>query len=264
MSRSPSSLLRTLLVVLGLGLGGGTFACEPAAIPAGVFRPITRAETEPAAVAVEAFLLERHAVTNAQFLAFVTANPRWQRSKASPLFVDETYLRHWAGDLELGPSAPPDAPVVNVSWFAARAYARNRGRRLPTLAEWELAAAAGYTTAVGRDEPEFTQDLYAWLGRPTPEVLPAVAGSRANLHGVRGLHGLVWEWVEDFDSAMVTGESRGDTNRDQNLFCGGASATASDTSDYAAFMRQALRSSLKARQGTASLGFRCAVDLPSP
>ena len=81
-----------------------------------------------------------------------------------------------------------------------------------------------------------------------------------NLHGARGLHGLVWEWVDDFNTAMVTGESRADTDRDQSLFCGGASATASDTSDYAAFMRQALRSSLTARQGTSTLGFRCAAD----
>ncbi len=235
----------------------------PVLIPAGVYRPLSRATTDPETVAVAAFRLDALPVTNAQFLAFVTTHPQWRRSRVSPLFADETYLRNWAGDLDPGPASPPDSPVVNVSWFAARAYARAAGLRLPTLAEWEVAAAAGYTTPIGRAEPDFVQDLLAWLARPVPAVLPSVATAKPNLHGACGLHGLVWEWVDDFNTAMVVGESRADAARDQNAFCGGAAAGVSDTSDYAAFMRQALRSSLKAKQGTTSLGFRCAEDLPS-
>jgi formylglycine-generating enzyme len=258
--------LRPLLAFVGAvaagvdALRGG----EPSAlIPAGDYRPISRASTDPEVVPVAAFHLAIAPVTNREFLAFVTAHPHWRRSRVSPLFADQTYLRHWAGDLELGPLAPPDAPVVNVSWFAARAYARSHGLRLPTLAEWEVAASAGYTRARGRDEPEFLRALYAWLGEPAPDIHPAVTTLRPDFNGVRGLHGLVWEWVDDFDTAMVTGESRADSDRDQNLFCGGAAAASTDTADYAAFMRQALRSSLKARQSTHSLGFRCAGK-PTP
>lgn len=262
----PRPLL-PLFAVLGLALAFGGHALRggeaSVLIPAGDYRPIARATTDPELVSVAAFRLDALPVTNAEFLVFVTAHPQWRRSRVSPLFADETYLRHWTGDLDPGPSAPADAPVVNISWFAARAYARAQTKRLSTLAEWEL-AAAGYTTLVGRDEPDFKQDLYAWLSAPTPEVLPSVATARATLHGARGLHGLVWEWVDDFDTAMVTGESRADVATDQNLFCGGAAAAATDPGDYAAFMRQALRSSLKARQGTSSLGFRCATDLPPP
>lgn len=245
--------------------GHGLTSSQPMVIiPAGSYQPVTRAATDPAVTEVPAFRLDVLPVTNREFLAFVTAHPQWRRSRVSPLFADETYLRHWAGDLELGPSAPPDAPVVHVSWFAARAYARARDCRLPSLAEWELAAAAGYTTAVGRNEPTFMKDLYAWLAAPMPAVTPSVDSAHTSFHGVRGLHGLVWEWVDDFDTAMVTGESRADAARDQNLFCGGASVGSTDPSDYAAFMRQALRASLKARQTTTSLGFRCAADLPTP
>lgn len=267
--RSPfARSLRPLLVVLGAALALAAPASRGGeamvSIPAGEYRPVARAAADPEVVPVAAFLLDALPVTNAEFLAFIVAHPQWRRSRVSPLFADETYLRHWAGDLEPGPAAPLDAPVVHVSWFAARAYARALGKRLPVLAEWELAAAAGYATPVGRDEPAFTRDLYAWLSAPTPDPLPAVSAARANFHGARGLHGLVWEWVDDFDTAMVTGESRADAARDQNLFCGGAAASAADPGDYAAFMRQALRSSLQARQGTSSLGFRCAADLPPP
>ncbi|MFI5337325.1 MAG: formylglycine-generating enzyme family protein [Opitutales bacterium] len=266
----PSSftLLRRLWPALALtgALAGGPLSAqgpEPAdmvLIPAGSYAPLLRSASDPVRVAVAAFLLDERPVTNAEFLAFVAANPRWRRSRVSPLFADSSYLGHWAGDLEPGAGAPPAAPVVRVSWFAARAYARWAGKRLPTTAEWERAASAGYTCADGKKDPQFNRDLYAWLGRPVPAVLADAATARPNFYGARGLHGLVWEWVEDFNAALVTGESRADSGLERNLFCGAGSVGATDTSDYAAFMRLALRSSLRADNTTTLLGFRCARD----
>lgn len=232
------------------------------AIPAGVYVPLQRTPKDVAQVAVAPFLLDERPVTNAEFLAFVTANPPWRRSRVSGLFADSSYLGHWAGDLELGAKAPPGAPVVRVSWFAARAYARAAGKRLPTTAEWELAASAGYSRPDGKNDPEMNRDIYAWLARPVPAVQTEGVVPRPNLHGVRGLHGLVWEWVDDFNTAMVTGESRADSGLDRDLFCGAGSVGAKDPSDYAAFMRAALRSSLRANNTTTALGFRCAKTLP--
>ena len=231
-------------------------------IPAGRYTPLLRGAKEAPQVAVAAFLLDVQPITNADYLAFVTANPKWRRSSVSKLFADSSYLENWAGDLEPGPKAPLLAPVVRVSWFAARAFARAAGKRLPTIAEWEHAAAAGYTGPDGRKDEALNRDLYAWLARPVPAVLADVATAKPNYYGVRGLHGYVWEWVDDFNTAMVTGESRGDTGLERDLFCGAGSIGAKDTGDYAAFMRQALRSSLKGNNTTSSLGFRCARDLP--
>ncbi|MBI2516230.1 MAG: formylglycine-generating enzyme family protein [Opitutae bacterium] len=231
-------------------------------IPAGVYVPLFRTTKDPAQVNVAAFLLDAQPVTNAEFLAFVTANPKWRRSQVSPLFADSSYLENWAGDLQPGDRAPLHAPVVRVSWFAARAYARWAGKRLPMTAEWELAAGAGYTRPDGKNDEALNRDLYAWLARPVPAVQADVATAKPNFHGVRGLHGLVWEWVDDFNTAMVTGESRADSGLDRDLFCGAGSVGAKDTSDYAAFMRMALRSSLKGNNTTSSLGFRCAQSLP--
>lgn len=230
------------------------------AVPAGTYVPLLRTTNDAAQVPVASYLLDEVPVTNGEYLAFVAANPKWRRSEVSRLFADASYLENWAGDLEPGARAPLDAPVVRVSWFAARAYARWTGKRLPTTAEWEVAAAAGYTLADGKADEAFTRDLYAWLARPVPPVMPGVATAKPNLHGVRGLHGLVWEWVEDFNTAMVTGESRADTGLERDLFCGAGAVGAKNTTDYAAFMRQALRSSLKANNTTSSLGFRCARD----
>jgi formylglycine-generating enzyme required for sulfatase activity len=233
-------------------------------IPGGNYLPLQRSTKDAASVDVSRFYLDAFPVTNAEFLAFVTAHPNWQRSRVRPLFADSSYLEHWAGDLELGPSAPPQSPVVHVSWFAARAFARAQGKRLPTTAEWECAAAVGYTRADGRNDEPFVRDLYAWLARPVPSVLGDVHQTKANLHGVHGLHGLVWEWVDDFNTAMVSGESRADSGLDRDLFCGAGSIGAKETTDYAAFMRQALRSSLQANNTISSLGFRCARSLRNP
>ena len=230
-------------------------------IPAGTYAPILRSTDEPDRVPVAEFLLDARPVTNAEFLEFVRAYPKWQRSRVSPLFADHGYLGDWAGDLELGPRAAADAPVVRVSWFAARAFAAAQGKRLPTTAEWERAAAAGFTRDEGAGEPGFAAHALAWLARPAPETLPAAGLGRPNFFGARDLLGLVWEWVDDFNTAMVSGESRGDTGLERTLFCGAGAVGARDLNNYPAFMRAGLRSSLRANYAVPNLGFRCARSL---
>jgi formylglycine-generating enzyme required for sulfatase activity len=176
------------------------------------------------------------------------------------LFADERYLAHWAGDLDLG-TADAAQPVTHVSWFAAKAYAAAKGRRLPTTAEWEFAAGAGFTEPDGKKDAEFQKAIALWYGTPSPAVLPPAGAGRANLYGIRDLHGLVWEWTSDFNSAIVTGDARGDTGLERNLFCGAGSLGSKDTSNYAAYMRFGMRSSLKAGYTVHNLGFRCAKDL---
>lgn len=227
-------------------------------IPAGNYAPLLRDRDELARVPVAAFWLDVRPVTNAEFLAFAAVNPKWRRSQASPLLADTGYLGDWTGDLELGARAPAASPVVRVSWFAARAYAAWVGKRLPTTAEWERAALAGFATGDGANEPAWRAAVLAWFTTPTPSPLPAAGAGRPNFFGVRDLHSLVWEWVGDFNTALVTGESRADTGLERDLFCGAGSVGARDLTNYPAFMRAGFRSSLRANYTVANLGFRCA------
>ena len=257
--------LVALLVTCWCAASGFAWAASNASagmvvIAGGVFKPMFRSPTDIKEVPVKPFCLDVLPVTNEEFLGFVRANPRWQRSNVKRLFADESYLKNWAGDLALGTNSAPDSPVTFVSWFSAKAFAQWKGKRLPTVAEWELTAAAGTTRSDGENDPEFKRALLAWYTSPTEGLAKAGAG-RTNFWGVHDLHGLVWEWVTDFNTAMVTGDARGDTGLDRQLFCGAGSQSARDVTDYAAFMRYGFRSSLKADYCVHNLGFRCAKDL---
>lgn len=230
-----------------------------ARIPSGRYAPLFRAETDPKEIAVEAFLLDVLPVTNGDFLEFVRANPKWRRSQVKRLFADEDYLKHWSSDLN--PGSQTNAPVVFVSWFAAKAYAQWKGKRLPTVAEWEYAASASPQRADGGNDPEFMRELRQWYATPAPPSLPLVGQQRPNFYGIHDMHGVIWEWVADFNTAMVTGDARGDSGLDRQLFCGSGSEGSRDKNNFPAYMRYGFRSSLKANYTVHNLGFRCAKSI---
>lgn len=205
----------------GVSVDAGAGGASTVRIPAGSYVPLyaVTSKDRDRRVTVGTFVIDARPVTNAEFLEFVRRHPDWRRSRIPPLFADEAYLRHWQRDLVLGEGAPATSPVVNVSWFAARAYLASVGRRLPTQHEWEYVASA----------------------RP---------------RGVHGVPGPVQEWIEDFNSVLATGESRADAALDRALFCGSGAIGATDVFDYPAFMRHAFRSSLDGRYSLANLGFR--------
>ena len=229
------------------------------AIRAGTYVPFYRLAAQPT-VTVRAFLLDARPVTNAAFLDFVRAQAAWQRARTRRLFADGEYLSHWESDLSLGPRAAPDQPVTRVSWFAARAFCRARGRRLPTEAEWEYVARASEVAADAPRDPATIARIMAWYGRPGGGALASVGAGRPDYWGVHDLHGLIWEWVEDFNSALVVTDSRDNTGPGAARFCGAASLGARDTDEYPTFMRYAFRQSLRGSYTVANLGFRCAAD----
>ena len=101
-------------------------------------------------------------------------------------------------------------PVVHVSWYEAEAYCNWAGRRLPSEAEWEVAASAEPDGNGGTGE---RQRYFAWGDEPpTPnhanldwrsagpiEINACAAGDSA--FGCRQMIGNVWEWtVDDFQA----------------------------------------------------------------
>lgn len=227
-------------------------------VKGGKYQPFYGADSSLAEV--KDFLLDERPVTNREFLDFVKKNPKWKKSNVKTVFADDTYLKHWKDDETLGDGVNPDAPVTFVSWFAAKAYAKSAGKRLPTIDEWEFVAMADETSANARKKPSYSADIIKLYEVKFREKNP-VMHSKPNYHGVYNMFDLVWEWTEDFNSVLTTNDSRTAEYDDKGLFCASAATTATDVLNYASFMRYAFRQSLKANYTVANLGFRCAKDL---
>lgn len=118
-------------------------------------------------------------------------------------------------------------------------------------------AAASETVRNANRDPAFLARILEWYAEPQGLGLKPVGSIYKNVYGLWDLHGLIWEWVEDFNSAFVTGESREDGSFNKNMFCGAGSMSSADKENYAAFMRFAFRSGLKGRSSVWNLGFRC-------
>jgi formylglycine-generating enzyme required for sulfatase activity len=258
-----SSLVIAIAIAALVAVAGPARAAKPAPAMArvggGTYRPLFPASKAESAITVRPFLLDRAPVTNADFLRFVRAEPTFAKGRTEAVVAEPGYLAQWESADVLGSAAEPEQPVVDVSWFAARRYCAWRGARLPTEAEWELAAAASPTSPDGSTDPAWRAELVALYAKPAPARLAHAGAGVPNFWGVRDLHGLVWEWVYDFNNAITAFKSGSYGFR----FCGTAGADARDASDFVAFERVALRSSLRASFVLKNLGFRCAADAPS-
>jgi len=240
-----------------LGVATAAVAADSASIGAGRFESAVPPAQGVATVEVAAFDLDTKPVTNAQFLAFVRTHRSWRRDHVSRLFADAEYLSHWRSATALGAAARPSQPVTHVSWFAAKAYCEARGARLPTWYEWEYVAAADGTTPDARGNPLWRQAILDWYAHPSAQPLADV-GRAPNYYGVFDLHGLIWEWVLDFNALLVSNDSREQGGADRARFCGEGALSTVDREHYAVLMRIAFLSSLEAAYTTANLGFRCA------
>jgi len=78
---------------------------------------------------------------------------------------------------------------------------------------------------------------------------------------VQDLHGLIWEWTEDYAAMLVSGDNRSQSDTDRVKFCGAGALSVDDRENYPVMMRVALLSSLRGVNSTSSLGFRCARSL---
>jgi formylglycine-generating enzyme required for sulfatase activity len=219
----------------------------------------TDADRSPAPVA--SFSMRVAPVTQGEYAAFVAAYPEWRRDRVPRTFADGGYLQSWP-DAQAPAAATLAQPVVSVSWFAAQAFCESEGARLPTWQEWEYAAAADERRRDARKDPAWLARILGWYARPASSALPAAASGAANVYGLRNLHGLVWEWVDDFNALLVSADSRSGDDPDKLKFCGAGAISLQDRENYAVLMRIALLSSLNASDSTSSLGFRCVRPQP--
>jgi len=190
--KPPWILALTAIFVVTSGAPGWSKGRKPAAppelpgmaaIPAGEFlmgsRPddpeiyeVERPKEQPQhKVWVDAFAIDRHEVTNAEYSRFDLEHGRDPRLRC------------------------PECPVTNVSWFEARAYCAHLQKRLPTEAEWEKAAKGGATAS-----PKPLAD-YAWYLSNADGIAHPVGKKKPNQYGLYDMLGNVREWTADWFDA---------------------------------------------------------------
>ena len=251
-------------------------------IPAGSFEmgsedEEARPDEQPVhTVHLDAFYMDAHEVTNAQFKAFVNANPAWGKDNIEDRFHNKHYLYHWTGTDY--PAGRADHPVIWVSWYAAMAYAEWAGKRLPTEAEWEYAARGGLA---GKKYP--WGDTITLVDANSAESgigdTTLVGQYAANGYGLYDVAGNVWEWcldAGDWGFYAASHDSRnpiagGETVqwlRDNfttlpifppRVFRGGS------WGDAAQYLYVANRGGFAPTATSAGIGFRCVKDItPAP
>jgi iron(II)-dependent oxidoreductase len=133
---------------------------------------------------VKPFFIDEAQVSNADFKRFLDATAYHPKHP-------ENFLKHWNGGQP--PVGLEDHPVVYIDLDDARAYAAWAGKRLPTEAEWQLAAQG----TDGRKWPwgnEFDASRCNTTGDRTLPVRSCPAGRSP--YGLYHMSGNVWEWTE--------------------------------------------------------------------
>jgi formylglycine-generating enzyme required for sulfatase activity len=122
-------------------------------------------------------------------------------------------------------------------------------------------AAADETRRDARRDPAWRERILGWYARPSSRSLPRSGAQAANAYGVRDLHGVVWEWTDDYSALLVSGDNRNQGDPDRTQFCGAGALSIDDRENYAVLMRVAMLSSLGGSDTTMNLGFRCVREV---
>lgn len=241
----------------------------------------SRAESPAHKVYTNAFYIDVYEVTNSQFAEFLNAagkgNAGFEEQRRKWIVIrndlsTEEKKNWWpaellyAGGRYKAVGGSEKNPVVSLSWPAADAYCRWRGKRLPTEAEWEKAARGGlqdkdypWGNELPTDGIIFRRD---WKDNALPAPTEKVGNYHPNGYGVYDMAGNVSEWCADWYSADYYGGSprrgpKGPDSGSMKVIRGGS------WSGNAKTIRVGARSFSSPDSLNSGVGFRCVKD-PSP
>ena len=203
----------------------------------------------PAKDGIKDFYIDKYEITNAEYKAFIDANPLWQKENALKSIVGDTYLWGWKGNMY--PKGRANHPVVNISWFAAKAYAEWIGKELPTQSQWELAARGTKQNnkySWGDTDPKDKANY----DRYTPKVsfrkppTKIVGSYLPNEYGLFDMTGNIQEWCLDrLDVDDIHGR--------YHILRGGSWFDTADTLEISKISQH------PSDDGMATVGFRCVL-----
>jgi iron(II)-dependent oxidoreductase len=166
-------------------------------------------------VRVEPFRIARAPVSNGEFAAFVDdggyrrrdlwSSQGWAwREKAGaqhPLYWSREAAGWLQRHFDQVRPIPKEHAIIHVNWFEAEAYCRWAKRRLPTEAEWELAAATPAKRRYPWGEEAPTAERANLDGRALGCVAVGAHAAGDSASGCRQMIGNVWEWTSSVFAA---------------------------------------------------------------
>ncbi len=183
---------------------------------------------------------------------------------------------NWRSPMGEGSTARDDEPVVAVAYEDAEAYARWRGRRLPTELEWERAARGDLPVSADM-EAERRDASGRWLANSWQGAFPALDNGAdgyvglapvgcfaPNRAGAYDMVGNAWEWTSDWYSPVLAPATQeqsiaADPERLGKRTIKGGSHLCS--SDFCARYRSGSRQPADAGLGTSHIGFRTVKEI---
>lgn len=145
-------------------------------------------------VTISSFAIDIHPVTNEQFVRFLEVMGGEKDSNHNDIIrLRDSRIKRSAGKLSIE-SGYARHPVVGVTWYGAVAYARWIGKRLPTEAEWEIAARGGRENALYPTGDDIEKSQANFFSSDTT----AVMSYASNGYGLYDMSGNVYEWCHDW------------------------------------------------------------------
>ncbi len=207
-------------------------------------------------VTVPGFKMTKYEVTNAQYVEFIN-NRGSNECSTFPCMSLHPYRWHESGGLWRVIRGHENHPVVQVTWYGAKAFCQAAGGRLPSEAEWEYAARAGTTTRYYcGDESICLPDVARWN---TGSTCP-VGQYDPNDFGLYDMLGGVWEWVEDCWHDDYDGAPTDGTVWDRQFYTTRVLRGGSYWSYSSRSLGASSRSRLFPYELDTDIGFRCARD----
>ncbi len=212
-------------------------------------------------VRVGNFVMSKTEVTNEQYCKFLNAKGNQSEGGATWLDIaDDDCKIEKNGGTYYPKSGYANHPVIEVTWYGAKAYCNWAGGRLPTEAEWEYAAKGGGSTGSTTTYSGSNNiDDVAWYWDNAGKTTHPVGKKQANAFGLYDMTGNVWEWCSDWygkdyygssPSSNPTGASSGSIRVNR----GGG------WNNYAKYCRSAIRNYGSPSNSNYNVGFRLVLS----
>ena len=145
-------------------------------------------------ISLSSFAIDIHPVTNEQFVRFLDIMGGEKDTNHQDIIrMRDSRIKRSGGKLSIE-SGYSKHPVVGVTWYGAVAYAKWIGKRLPTEAEWEVAARAGLDNQLY----PFGDDIEKSQANFFSSDTTAVMSYAPNGYGLSDVAGNVYEWCHDW------------------------------------------------------------------